>query len=114
VKAAVPEGYRVIMAHQCGYAGRKFVHLTLEKNGDLLSLVIARKEPGDSLEGLSPTTETSGISIYQSAAGRYQVAGFAAGDFLAYVVSDLRGKANLQIAANLAPGVHEFLLKTAA
>ena len=94
VNAAAPAGYRVIMAHQCSYSGRKFVHLTLENNGDLLSLVIARKEPGDSLEGLSPATEASGVSIYQSAAGRYQVAGFAAGDFLAYVVSDLRGKAN--------------------
>jgi hypothetical protein len=42
------------------------------------------------------------------------VAGFDAGNFLAYVVSDLRGKTNLQIAANLAPGVREFLMKTPA
>jgi hypothetical protein len=42
------------------------------------------------------------------------VAGFAAGDFLAYVVSDLRGKANLEIASLLAPGVQQVLLKAAA
>src|SRR5262249_49370965 len=44
VRAAVPQGYRVIMAHQCSYARRKFIHLTFEKDGGLLSLVVARKQ----------------------------------------------------------------------
>jgi len=114
VRASIPEGYRVIMAHQCSYAGRKFIHLTFEKDGGLLSLVIARKQPGESLEDLGQATQSSGIAIYQSAAGRYEVAGFEAGNYLAYVVSELRSKANLQIAANMAAGVHEFLVKIAA
>ena len=114
VRSAVPNGYRVVMAHQCSYAGRKFIHLTLEKGGDLLSLVIARKSAGESLVGLTPASEPSGVPIYQSAAERYQVAGFEAGNFLAYVVSDLKSKANLRIAVNLASGVHEFLVKTPA
>ena len=114
VRAAVPDGYRVIMAHQCGYAGRKFIHLTFKKGGDLLSLVIARRNTGESLDGLSPASEPSGIPIYQSGAERYQVAGFDAGNFLAYVVSGLNGQANLQIAVNLAPGVRGFLMKTPA
>jgi len=114
VRAGVPDGYRVIMAHQCGYAGRKFIHLTFEKGGDLLSLVIARRNAGESLVGLSPASEPSGIAIYQSGAERYQVAGFEAGNFLAYVVSDLKSQANLQIAVNLAPGVREFLMKAPA
>jgi anti-sigma factor (TIGR02949 family) len=114
VRTAVPEGYKVIMAHQCSYAGRKFVHLTLEKDGGLLSLVVARKQTGESLDGLSPAAAASGVRIYQSAAGRYQVAGFEAGNFFAYVVSELREKENLQVAANVAPGVREFLMKTPA
>jgi hypothetical protein len=114
VRSAVPDGYRVVMAHQCSYAGRKFIHLTFEKGGDLLSLVIARKNAGESLGGLTPAADPSGVPIYQSAAERYQVAGFEAGNFLAYVVSDLKSKANLQIAVNLASGVREFLMKTAA
>jgi anti-sigma factor (TIGR02949 family) len=113
VRAAVPEGYRVIMAHQCSYAGRKFIHLTFEKDGGLLSLVIARKQDGEALAGLLPATEASGMPIYQSAAGRYEVAGFEAGSYFAYVVSELRSKANLQIATNMAAGVHDFLLKRA-
>ena len=114
VRAAVPQGYQVIMAHQCSFAGRHFVHLTFQKDGALLSLVIARKEQGESFASLSPATESSGIPIYQSAAGRYEVAGFEAGSYFAYVVSELRSKANLQIAANVAVSVHSFLIKTAA
>lgn len=114
VRAAVPEGYQVVLAHRCSFAGRKFIHLTFKKNDDLLSLVVARRESGESMERLAPTTEASGTPIYQAAAGRYQVAGFEAGDFLAYVVSDLKGKANLRIAANIAPGVRDFLVKTSA
>ena len=114
VRAAVPQGYRVIMAHRCSYAGRHFIHFTLEKDGSLLSLVVARKESGESLANLSRATESSGIPIYQSVAGRYEVAGFEAGDYFAYVVSELRSKANLQIAAAMASGVHDFLIKTAA
>jgi hypothetical protein len=76
--------------------------------------VVARKQTGESLDGLSPAGAASGVQIYQSAAGRYHVAGFEAGNFFAYVVSELRDKENLQIAANFAPAVHEFLVKTAA
>jgi hypothetical protein len=101
-------------AHQCSYAGRKFIHLTFEKAGSLLSLVIARRDSGESLAGLSPASHPSGIPIYQSGADRYQVAGFDAGNFLAYVVSELKSQANLQIAVALAPGVREFLMKAPA
>jgi hypothetical protein len=114
VRAAIPEGYKVIMAHRCTYAGRKFVHMTLEKDGGLLSLVVARKQTGESLDGLSPADAASGVRIYQSAAGRYQVAGFEAGNFFAYVVSELRNKENLRIAATVAPAVQEFLMRTPA
>jgi anti-sigma factor (TIGR02949 family) len=114
VRAAVPEGFKVVMAHQCSFDGRKFVHLTLEKNGGLLSLVVARKQAGESLDGLSPAAAASGVRIYQSAAGRYQVAGFEAGNFVAFVVSEQRNKENLRIASDVAPAVREFLMKTPA
>jgi anti-sigma factor (TIGR02949 family) len=112
VRASVPDGYRIVMAHQCTYGDRKFVHFTMEKNGTLLSLVIARKQPGDSLQGLSASGDPAGIPIFQSSAQKYEVAGFDAGNFLAYVVSDLKSSTNLQVAENLAPGVHRFLMNT--
>jgi hypothetical protein len=63
---------------------------------------------------LSPATRLSGVPLYQSGAGHYQVAGFEAGDFIAFVISDLKSGSNLQIAESLAPGVREFLIKTRA
>lgn len=114
VRAAVPEGYRVVMAHQCSYSGRKFIHFTFEKDGELLSLVIAHRNGGESMDGLSPASQVSRLPIYQSGAGRYEVAGFEAGNFLAYVVSEMKGKTNLQVAASLAPAVHEYLMKNPA
>jgi hypothetical protein len=48
------------------------------------------------MDGKSPPAASASISIQPAAAHRYQVAGFAAGEFLAYVVSELKAKANLQ------------------
>lgn len=109
VKARVPEEYRIILAHQCGYQGRRFVHLTLSNGSNLLSLVITRKQAGETLHGLATSRQPSGVPIYQATARNYDVAGFETDQFLAYVVSDLGAKQNLEIAANLAPSVHHFL-----
>jgi anti-sigma factor (TIGR02949 family) len=109
IKASIPDDYRIVMAHQCGYKGRRFVHVTLQNDSNLISLVIARKQNGESLASLSPSLRPSGIPVYQSAAQRYEVAAFETDQHLAFVVSDLSGKKNLQIAAGLAPAVHEFL-----
>jgi hypothetical protein len=109
VKTAVPDQYRIIMAHQCGYAGRKYIHLTLQNGRELISLVITRKNAGESLNDLTPALTSFGSAIYQSEAQHYEVAGFDAGPYVAFVVSDLRAKANLGMAAKLAPSVHEFL-----
>ena len=109
VKARVPEEYRIILAHQCGYQGRRFVHLTLTNGSSLLSLVITRKQPGESMQALTVSDHASGVAVYQTAAQNYDVAGFETDQFLAYVVSDLGAQQNLQIAYALAPSVHQFL-----
>lgn len=109
VKARVPEEFRIILAHQCGYQGRRFVHLTLTNGSSLLSLVITRKHPGESMQALTISDHASGVAVYQAAAQNYDVAGFETDQFLAYVVSDLGARQNLQIAYALAPSVHQFL-----
>lgn len=109
VKARVPEEFRIILAHQCGYQGRRFVHLTLTNGSSLLSLVITRKQPGESMQALTVSDHASGVAVYQAAAQNYDVAGFETDQFLAYVVSDLGARQNLQIAYALAPSVHQFL-----
>ena len=69
IAPAVPEGYQVVLAHQCSYAGRKFVHLTLRKGTDVISLVIARKNEGEGFGILTPETSTSGVPVYQASNG---------------------------------------------
>ena len=109
VRARVPEEYRIILAHQCGYQGRRFVHLTLSNGSNLLSLVITRKQAGETLHGLATSRQPSGVPIYQATARNYVVAGFETDQFLAYLVSDLGAKQNLEIATGLAPSVQHFL-----
>ena len=103
VRSAIPPAFRVVLAHQCTYAGRKYTHFTFEKGGELVSLVVARKGDGESIREMS-----------QAVAGRYRVSGFEAGSFLAYVVSDLAQSDNLQIATVLEPAVRGFLSKIAS
>ncbi len=112
VEPAVPPGYRIVMAHQCTYGGRHFVHLTMrksEKGEDVISVVITQKNPGETLNTLSPVTTASGVPLYQSTAERYQVAGFESEHYLAFVVSTLAGHKNLQLTAALAPNVRRLL-----
>lgn len=106
---AVPDGYKLVLAHQCTYAGRKFVHLTVRKGTDVISLVITRKNDGETFAAFSPGTNASSVPVYQASTESYQVAGFESEHYLAFVVSDLKGKANLQIAAALAPAVRQLL-----
>jgi hypothetical protein len=109
VKARIPAEYRIILAHQCGYQGRRFVHLTLTNGSNLLSLVITRKQPGETLQTQTGAGRVMGVALYQSAAGNYDVAGFETDQFLAYIVSDLGAKQNFQIASTVAPAVYHFL-----
>ena len=102
VQQHVPAEYQVILAHQCSFNGRRYVHLTLQNRQHLLSLVIARKNPGESLSSLTAAQRPGGIPVYQSAAHHYEVAGFETPEYMAFVVSDLGAGRNLQIAAGLA------------
>lgn len=107
----IPAGYRVEMAHQCRYHGRRFVHVTLRKGFTLVSIVISRKGEGESFEKgqLIPILTESGISIYETPAQRFDVSGFETRDYLVYVVSNLRQQDNLKMMLALAPSVSSFL-----
>jgi anti-sigma factor (TIGR02949 family) len=91
VTAVIPKTWHVIMAHRCSYQGRKFVHLTMRDGERLVSLIIARREAGESFEGLRPAQTAGGTPIYEGSTGTYQVAAFQGGDYAAYLVSDMSG-----------------------
>jgi mycothiol system anti-sigma-R factor len=110
VKEKMPGEYRVVMAHRCSYAGRHYVHFVLKSDSNLLSLVITGKQPGESFSEMEASSGSEvSVPLYEVAAKRFEVAGFESQGYLAFIVSDLGRKNNLQIAENLAPLVAGFL-----
>jgi len=110
VKERMLGEYRVVMAHRCSYAGRHYVHFVLKSDSKLLSLVITEKQPGESFSEMEASSGSEvSVPVYEVAAKRFQVAGFESQGYLAFIVSDLDRKNNLQIAENLAPLVAGFL-----
>ena len=111
VKAKVPDEYRVILAHRCSVQGRNYVHLVLRDPSSLLSLIITKKNPGESFPAsqLAPVLQAVGVPVYRARSSQFQLAAFVSQAYLAFVISDLPEERNLQLAAALAPSVQEFL-----
>ncbi len=111
VRDQIPTGHHIALAHQCTYRGRRFVHMITRGNRQLLSIVITRKQAGESFTSASLTAikNAAGVSLYGSTADQFEIAGFEAGDHLAFIVSDMGREENLQWAVSLAPSVHRFL-----
>ena len=113
VQARVPGEYVVVTGHRCSYRGRQYVHLVLRGGSQVLSLVIARKTPGESFErdGLAPVLAETGVPIYKGGIQRFAIAGFETREHLVYLVSDLGGQQNLSLLASLAQPVRMLLTK---
>jgi hypothetical protein len=107
----VPKNFRVVMAHQCRYHGRRFVHVTATDGARLMSLVIARKSGSESFtnESLRPLLSDSGLPIYRSSVQRFEIDGFETREHLVYVVSDLNRTQSLEVMTALASGVRDVL-----
>ncbi len=113
VRQHVPDDFRIVMAHQCRYHERKFVHLALKNDSRLLSLVIARKSDGESFstEALLPALSESGIPVYAAGIQRFQIAAFESSAFLVYVISDLPQEKNMELIRAMAPALQNYLRK---
>jgi hypothetical protein len=99
VQERVPPEFALILAHECREQGRSFVHLTFGDGRHLLSVLISRKERGESL----------GNGVRVAARDRFQLAAFESGEFFVYTVSDLPARANADILAAFAPSLRAFL-----
>ena len=99
VKERVPPEFALVLAHECREQGRTFIHLTFGDGRHLLSVLITRKENGESL----------GDGTRQAARDHFQLAAVDSGDFVVYTVSDLPARANADILASFEPSVRAFL-----
>jgi hypothetical protein len=113
VRSQVPSTFRLTMAHQCAYRDRKFVHLSLMDDSNLLSLLITRKAAGESFrtEQMLPALAESGIPMYRSSVQRFQIMAFETRDYLVYFVSDLGQQQNTDLMLALGARVKDFLGK---
>jgi len=111
VRSQVPETYRMMLAHQCSYHGRKFIHLSLMNDSNMLSLVMTRKADGESFktEDMLPALVQSGIPMYQSSVQRFQMTAFETHDYLVYFISDLSQQQNTDLMLALGPRLKDFL-----
>jgi len=75
------------------------VHLTFGDGRHQLSLVITRRENGESLGG----------GVRRAARDHFHLAAFETDQFFVYTVSDLPAEANANILAAFAPEVRAFL-----
>jgi hypothetical protein len=107
----VPADYRLMIAHQCRYHGRQYVHLALKNDARLVSLVIARKGDGESFETekLVPALSQAGILYYGSGVQRFQIAALESRDYLVYLISDLPQQKNMEMMVALGLDVRNFL-----
>ena len=100
-----------MIAHHCGYKGRKYTHITMQNDSHLMSLVIARKGQGESLgaSGMASVLSESGIPMYTAGVQRFNIAVFETRDCLVYVISDLSADKNSRMMVAMAPALRKFL-----
>lgn len=111
VLAHVPKGYRVLAAHECKAQGRSFIHLVMRGADEkTVSLVMARKLAGETFAS-SPLRRVAGASVFTEDVPQFEIAGFEADSFLVFVVSDLAGDENQQLALTLAAPMTAMLNK---
>jgi hypothetical protein len=111
VAAKMPREYRVYIAHECGYGERGFMHIGLKSDSKLLSVIVARKEPGENMRNsnLLPVLSGGGLDIYGASAHPFRIAAFETGDHLAYVLSDDSEEQVRQLLVALAPDIQRIV-----
>lgn len=115
VRKHVPADFQIMVTHQCSFHGRDFVHVALKRGSQLLSVVLAVKEDGESFktEELIPALVDAGIAFYQAGAQRFQIAAFESDRHLIYIVSDLSPAENMRTMTAMGPELKDFLNKLA-
>ena len=78
---------------------------------NLLSLVMVRKEAGESfnVDKVLPSLSQAGLPMYQSGVQRFAITAFESRDHAVYFISDLPAGRNTELMMAMAPGLREYL-----
>lgn len=101
VRGKVPAEYRLEQAHLCTYKARQYTHMIFRNDAAVISVIVTRKERGESFGRVA--------SLRQSDQGHFATAATETPDYLIFVISNLRPKENLQMAASVTPEVAAYL-----
>ena len=105
----IEEG-KLLVAHKCTFGGRHYVHMILKGDENMISVIITRKQEGESLAARKGRgAKVGNIPIHHASLNGYEIAGFDTEQFLVYVASDLPEEKNLHIAAAVAEPVRDLL-----
>jgi len=88
-------GSEFVESHSCIYEGRRFAHIVVKKNGDLVSMLVTDTD--------LPLTD--GEIIAATGTNTSRAAGFVVGHHAVFVVSKLTEAENIDLAASLAPSI---------
>jgi anti-sigma factor (TIGR02949 family) len=109
-KEKMPQGFEVVIGHRCHYQNREFVHLIARHQGDIVSLILTRKNgeafPAGSVAAAMGAT---GVPVHEASWHGFQVAGAETSNYLVFVISNETKSGNEQIASSLMPAVSDFL-----
>jgi hypothetical protein len=107
--------FEIVQGHHCRAEGRQYVHVIVTgQNGAILSLVISEKDGESFTPYQAAIILKPGLPLYQHRQQDMEVAAFETDRFLAYVVSNLDGEANMRVASSLAPAVEGYLRRLGA
>jgi anti-sigma factor (TIGR02949 family) len=111
VQAKLGSQFKIVEGHRCSANRRRYVHLILTgKDGALLSVVITEKQNESFAQADAVAVmKAAGVPVYRGRQGTLEIAAFESGKYLAYIVSNLDSKSNLNVASAIVPLVHEHL-----
>jgi hypothetical protein len=100
----------VVVAHQCSFEGRQYVHMVLHRGDDMLSYILTRKRPGEAFPvEADPAASVDDHNLYAGKVEGYTLTGFETENFFVFLASELDARTNISIVSALLRGTVDLL-----
>ena len=100
-----------VEGHRCNPGDRIYPHIIMKRDGMLVSLSLLEKQQGESFPSgwLLSAATVDGVKIFSAHQGPYSVAGFETAKHLAFVMTSLDEKGNIDLARKILPATVNIL-----
>jgi anti-sigma factor RsiW len=110
VESHLPDQCRVVMAHQCSYKGRNYIHVIARGGGHLLSLLITKRGDENLGADLQSVATELDAPIYAAGIQSFSIDSFQTQGDLVYLISDFDPTQNLNMLQGMTAEVRAALL----